>query len=54
MYYTYVLYSGALDRLYIGQTQILENRINEHLILAEYERSIQILQTALQRLGQSS
>lgn len=31
MYYTYALYSETLDRLYIGQTQHLQIRINEHL-----------------------
>jgi len=31
MYYTYALYSETLDRLYIGQTQHLQTRINEHL-----------------------
>jgi len=30
MYYTYVLYSDKYDRLYIGQTDSLEIRINNH------------------------
>ena len=32
----------------------LDHTVKEHLILSEYERSIEILKTALQRLGQSS
>lgn len=32
----------------------LDHTVNEHLILDEYEKSIQVLKSALQRLGQSS
>ena len=30
MYFVYTLYSKRLDRLYIGQTQNLDKRVNEH------------------------
>ena len=29
-FYCYILYSQPLDRYYIGQTNDLENRINQH------------------------
>jgi putative endonuclease len=30
-YFTYILYSKALDRFYIGQTDNLERRFNQHI-----------------------
>jgi len=30
-YFTYILYSKTLDRFYIGQTDNLERRFNQHI-----------------------
>jgi len=30
MYYTYILFSEKLNRFYIGQTNDLESRLNQH------------------------
>ena len=31
MYYLYILYSETLNKYYVGSTQNIENRIQEHL-----------------------
>jgi predicted GIY-YIG superfamily endonuclease len=32
MYYVYILYSKEKDRYYIGQTENVEKRLNEHRV----------------------